>query len=46
MQFSLLDFKMNDPCEGINSPTSPNYCCYITLWKLKHQKCTWTHISF
>jgi len=24
MHFSLLDFKMNDTCEGMNLPTSPN----------------------
>jgi len=44
MLFSLLDFKMNDTCDGINLPTSPNYCCYTSLWKSKHQKCTWTQL--
>jgi len=32
MQFSLLDLKMNDTCDGMNF-TTPNYCCYTTLWK-------------
>jgi len=28
------------------SPTSPNYCCYTTLWKSKNQKCMWTQLIF
>jgi len=45
MQCSLLDFKMNETCDCMNSPTSPNQCCYTTFWKSKHEKCTWTQLQ-
>jgi len=28
MQFSLVGLEMNGTCDGMNLPTSPNYCCY------------------
>ena len=44
MQFSLLDLKWTIHVAVWTSPTSPNWCCYTTLWKSKHQKCTWTQL--
>jgi len=40
--YSILKWTIH--VKAWTSPTSPNYCCYTTLWKSKNRKCMWTQL--